>query len=415
MLVQCNKNRIGNKMYSMSKYILLFILVLSGLRAFPQLGYFNSPDSAAMFPKKYGAFEHYAFVLNGKVIEHQTLVNNPEAQLNNIFPYPIRLGGKRYLGAVYFHTEERYAPPVRDANLPAYFINGTQVSPYQIRLIKMELYKRIAKSTQDTTINGILYRGSIHVDTDEDFFADRISLPDLIAKYTGLAPEEVIIHWHNTQYRYIYEGDIGMIIKNNFPLYSFTISNLSLKGVSVDRVHFAQGDRYVVHLSDNSYKSSMPKTGLFTGDLLAIDTVFPCYVPEFDVQEDGIFNYVEVEPRPRNGIDFYLKKLSSTMGLPAVKPSTATQADSITVQFIILKDGMIANLKSVEPDKSDHEDILTAIKKNACIWWPSVQGGRPVLFRRKMVIFYSKDQKGNIQSIDGLKYRYNFVQTNNKP
>jgi hypothetical protein len=368
-----------------------------------------------MFPKKYGAFEHYAFVLNGKVIEHQTLVNNPEAQLNNIFPYPIRLGGRRYLGAVYFHTEARYAPPVRDINLPAYFINGTQVSPYQIRLIKMELYKRIAKSTQDTTINGILYRGSIHVDTDEDFFADRISLPDLIAKYTGLAPEEVIIHWHNTQYRYIYEGDIGMIIKNNFPLYSFTISNLSLKGVRVDRVHFAQGDRYVVHLSDNSYKSSMPKTGLFTGDLLAIDTVFPCYVPDFDVQEDGIFNYVEVEPRPKNGVDFYLKKLSSTMGLPAVKPSTATQADSITVQFIVLKDGMIANLKSVVPDKPGHGNMLNAIKKNACLWLPSVQGGRPVLFRRKMVIFYSKDQKGNIQSIDGLKYRYNFVQTNNKP
>jgi hypothetical protein len=103
------------------------------------------------------------------------------------------------------------------------------------------------------------------------------------------------------------------------------------------------------------------------------------------------------------------------MGLPTVKPSTATQIDSITVQFIVLKDGMIANLKSVVPDKPGHGNMLIAIKKNACIWLPSVQGGRPVFFRRKMVIFYSKDQKGNIQSIDGLKYRYNFVQTNNKP
>ncbi|CDT17882.1 exported hypothetical protein [Sphingobacterium sp. PM2-P1-29] len=164
----------------MSKYILLFILVLSGLEVFSQSAYSHTPDSAAMFPKKYGAFEHYAFVLNGKVIEHQTLVNNPEAQLNNIFPYPIRLGGRRYLGAVYFHTEARYAPPVRDINLPAYFINGTQISPYQIRSIKMELYRRIAKSAKDTTINGTLYHGSVHVDTDEDYFAARISLPDLI-------------------------------------------------------------------------------------------------------------------------------------------------------------------------------------------------------------------------------------------
>ncbi|MEN5054491.1 hypothetical protein [Sphingobacterium kitahiroshimense] len=399
----------------MNRYILLFILVLSGLRAFPQLGYFNSPDSAAMFPKKYRSFEHYAFVLNGKVIGHEALVNYREAKLNNIFSYPIKLGGRRYLGAVYFHTEERYAPPVRDTNLPAYFINGTQVSPYQIRLIKMELYKRIAKSTQDTTINGILYRGSIHVETEEDFFADRISLPDLIEKYTGLPLEEVIVHWHHTQYRYIYEGDIGMIIENNFPLYSYTINNLSLKGVSVDRVRFAQGDRYVVHLIDNSYNWSNPKARSFFAEPLVIDTLFPCYVPDFDVPEDDISTHTEVEPRPGKDLNFYLKKLSSTMGLPTVKPSTAIQSDSITVQFIILKDGMIANLKNVEPDKHGHEDILTAIKKNACLWLPSIQGGRPLLFRRKMVIFYSKDQKGNIQSLDGLKYRYNFVQTNNKP
>ncbi|MEJ5144426.1 hypothetical protein [Sphingobacterium sp. MYb388] len=399
----------------MYRYILLFILVLSGLRAFPQLGYFNSPDSAAMFPKKYGAFEHYAFVLNGKVIEHQTLVNNPEAQLNNIFPYPIRLGGRRYLGAVYFHTEARYAPPVRDINLPAYFINGTQVSPYQIRLIKMELYKRIAKSTQDTTINGILYRGSIHVDTDEDFFADRISLPDLIAKYTGLPLENVIVHWRSSTNRYSYENEIGRIIENNFPLYSFKIGNLSVQKVEVDLVRFARGEQYVVHVIDNSYNWSNAKAAAFFAEPLAIDTLFPCYVPDFDVQDDGLFTHTEVQPAPGKDLNFYLKKLSSTMGLPTVKPSTATQIDSITVQFIVLKDGMIANLKSVESDKHGHEDILTAIKKNACLWLPSIQGGRPLLFKRKMVIFYSKDQKGNIQSLDGLKYRYNFVQTNNKP
>ncbi|WP_037526543.1 hypothetical protein, partial [Sphingobacterium sp. IITKGP-BTPF85] len=168
-------------------------------------------------------------MLNGKVIEHQALVANREAKLNNILPYPITLEGKRYLGAVYFHSEERYAPPVRDANHPAYFINGTQVSPYQIRMIKMELFKRIAKSAQDTTINGTLYHGSVHVDTDEDYFAARISLPDLIEKYTGLPLENVIVHWRSSTNRYSYENEIGRIIENNFPLYSFKIGNLSVQ------------------------------------------------------------------------------------------------------------------------------------------------------------------------------------------
>ncbi|WP_400260773.1 hypothetical protein ACFX5U_11655 [Sphingobacterium sp. SG20118] len=397
----------------MRRYTLLFLLVLSGLRALPQAVYSNIPDSAAMFPKKYGTFERYAFVLNGKVIEQQTLVNNPESKLNNILPYPIKLEGKRYPGAVYFHSEDRYAPPVRNADHPAYFINGRQVSPYQIRLAKMEAYNRIAKSLQDTTINGTLYQGSVFVDTDEDFFVNRMTIPEIVRKYTGLPLENIIVHWRSSTNRYSYEDEIGTIIENNFPLYSFTISNLSVKKVAVDCVRFAQGERYVVHLIDNSYNWSNPKATSFFEEPLAIDTLFPCYVPDFDKQDYSTFTHSEIDAKPYKGLNFYLNKLASTMGLPAVKPSTATQTDSITVQFLVLKDGMIANLKSLEPGKPGHVAILNAIKKNACVWSPAIMGSRPILFRRKMIIFYSKDKKGNIQSLDGLEFRYNFVQAQN--
>lgn len=408
--MQCSKHRTGHKMYSMSKYILFFILVLSGLEVFSQSEYSKTPDSIAMFPKKYGAFEHYAFVLNGKVIKQEALLNHPKAELNNIFPYPIRLEGQSYPGAVYFHSEQRFAPPVRYTDQPAYFINGRQVSPYQIRLTKMEAYNHMSKSTQDTIIDGTQYRGSVHVDTDEDFFADRISLPDLIEKYTGLPLENVIVHWRSTRSHYSYEDNIGTIIKNHFPIYSFTINDLSVKALEVERIRFARGEQYVVHLIDNSYRWSKPKATLYFAEPLAIDTVFPCYVPDFDVQENGFFNRHEIEAKPYKGLDFYLKKLSSTMGLAAVKSSTIAQVDSITVQFIVLKDGMIANLKSVEPDKPGHQNILTAIKKNACVWSPVFMGSRPISSFRKLVIFYSKDQKGNIQSLVGLEFRYNIVQ-----
>lgn len=110
MNMPCSKHRTGHKMYSMNKYILLFILVLSGLVVFSQSIYSNTSDRAELLPKKYGTFEHYAFVLNGKVIGQEALVNNPEAQLNNIFPYPLSLEGQSYPGAVYFRSEERFAP-----------------------------------------------------------------------------------------------------------------------------------------------------------------------------------------------------------------------------------------------------------------------------------------------------------------
>lgn len=392
-------------MYSMNRYILLFILVLSGLEVFSQSAYSHTPDSAVMFPKKYGTFEHYAFVLNGKVIEHEALVANREAKLNNILPYPITLEGKRYLGAVYFHSEERYAPPVRYVDLPAYFVNGRQISPYQIRLTKIKAYISISKSTKDTTINGVMYPGSVHVDSDEDFFADRISLPDFIEKYTGLSPEQVIIHWRNTRNNYHNEDDIGIIIGNHFPLYSFKIRDLSINKIEVDRVRFAGREQYVMHIVDDSYRWSMPKGTLTFEDPLALNTVYPCYLSDFDPKEEQIFIWPEVDASTYKGLNFYLKKLSSTMGIPLTKPSFTTNTDSITVQFIILKDGMITALESPDLDKPGHEAILAAFKKNACGWSPAIQGGRPVLCRRKMILFYSRDKKGDIRSLDSLKYR----------
>ena len=389
----------------MNRYILLFILVLSGLEVFSQSAYSHTPDSAVMFPKKYGTFEHYAFVLNGKVIEHEALVANREAKLNNILPYPITLEGKRYLGAVYFHSEERYAPPVRYVDLPAYFVNGRQISPYQIRLTKIKAYISISKSTKDTTINGVMYPGSVHVDSDEDFFADRISLPDFIEKYTGLSPEQVIIHWRNTRNNYHNEDDIGIIIGNHFPLYSFKIRDLSINKIEVDRVRFAGREQYVMHIVDDSYRWSMPKGTLTFEDPLALNTVYPCYLSDFDPKEEQIFIWPEVDASTYKGLNFYLKKLSSTMGIPLTKPSFTTNTDSITVQFIILKDGMITALESPDLDKPGHEAILAAFKKNACGWSPAIQGGRPVLCRRKMILFYSRDKKGDIRSLDSLKYR----------
>jgi len=399
----------------MRRYSLLFLLILLGTRALPQSVYSTNPDGATLFPTKHGKFENYAFVLNGKVIEQQSLTHYPGAILNNVFPYAIRLEGQHYLGAVYFHTEEKYAPPVRYGEDAAYFINGQQINRYHFRLTEAEAYTRIEKSSRDTTIDGTLYKGSIHIYTNEDFFADRIALPELIEKHTGLAPEQVIVHWRDSRYQYTYESQLGMIIQDRFPIYSFSIDELALRSIEVDRVRFAEGERYVVHLVNNSYKRSKPKAQLIFKDPMEVDTVFPCYVTDFDQADHAIFTSTEITPRPVGGKEAYLKKLSAKMGLPADKPNSTMSSDSITVQFIVLRGGRLAALESLSPDKSDHEDILTAIKKLACAWLPALQGGRQVSFWRKIVIFYSKDQKGNIRSLDNLDYRRYIAHPGHKP
>lgn len=139
---------------------------------------------------------------------------------------------------------------------------------------------------------------------------------------------------------------------------------------------------------------------------LIIDSISPCYVLDIDPEEEeGVFTITTIPPVPNKGINVYLQQLTTTMGLPAVKPNTVLKSDSISVPFLIFKKGWIAALTITESNTPGHEVILHAIKKNACVWRPALQAGRPVVYLLKMVIYYSRDDKGNILSLDNLHYR----------
>lgn len=395
----------------MKSYVLFIFVLLFEVRASAQSLYSANLDSASLFPTKHGHFENYAFVLNGNVLEQDSLINYPGTKLNTVFPYPIRLGGLHYSGAVYFHNKEYYAPPVRYANDPAYFVNGRQVSPYRIRLLKIEAFNKISKTIPDTTIDGKLYKGTIHIDTDEDVVANRILLPELIEKYTHLPLEKVIVHWRGLGNRYTDEDDIGTIIDTGFPIHSFNlgktdpIGNLGIRTIEIDRVRFAEGERYVVHIVDNTYKWRNAKANLIFSDPLAVDTISPCYLPDFDEDGYSIFTSTEISAQPYKSNKVYLKKLATSMGLSREKAPTAIR-DSIAVQFVVLKNGMLSRLQSLSPERACHGDILKAIKNNACIWSPAIMGGRPVYAWVKMKILYSTDSRGNIRSLDHIGIPY---------
>ncbi|MEC3880827.1 hypothetical protein, partial [Parapedobacter sp. 10938] len=111
-------------------------------------------------------------------------------------------------------------------------------------------------------------------------------------------------------------------------------------------------------------------------------------------------------PKPYGGEETYLKKISTTMGLPDEKPTKHMASDSIAVQFFLTRNAMLAELESTSPDKPGHARILHAIKRNSCLWSAGIQSGRLVpATRRKMTVFYSRDQNGDIRSLDSLEYR----------
>ncbi|MEC3882110.1 hypothetical protein, partial [Parapedobacter sp. 10938] len=89
------------------------------------------------------------------------------------------------------------------------------------------------------------------MDTDEDFFAGRRSLAEILNGYNDLPAEQVIVHWYSPMPPTTSESDTGMIIPAHFSTYYLDESDL--KRVKVGRIRFAEGDRYVVHLIDGRY------------------------------------------------------------------------------------------------------------------------------------------------------------------
>ncbi|MEC3882080.1 hypothetical protein [Parapedobacter sp. 10938] len=397
------------------RHLLFLLSVLIGVQACFQQGKSTHSDSSELFPNEYGTFEKYAFVVDGEIIEQQLLMDYPGAILNKVFPYDTTLAGHEYQGVLYFHTPGH--PPVHPvpyADDPAYFVNGTQVSPFDVRSLIPEACSRIEKSTRDTTIGDKFYAGSLHVETDEDFFAKYIALPEFLERHTDLPLNQIIVDFRGSNY--YDQSYVGTVIHDHFPIYH--INPQRLQSVKIDHILTTDGERYVVQLIDNRYNkgggirdkgmwASQLKARSIFEDSATIGTDCPCYVSDFvDTAGRHVFHATELDPEPYQGVKVYLKKLSSIMGLPAEKPETLTVLDSIAVQFIVTRIGMLTGLEANVPDKPGHARILQAIKINSCPWSVGAFSGSPVMTKRKITIFYSKDPSGKIVSLDDLEYRY---------
>jgi hypothetical protein len=394
-------------------FIFLFILFVN--QACSQRGNLTDSKQGEISKSEYGAFEDYAFLVDGEVVEQKGLIAYPDLKLSKIFPYRIALEEEEYRGAIYFNTSEQPANPTLYNDDPAYFINDLQVSPQNIRSLAPEVYNDIEKSLKDTVIDNRQYRGWIRINTAIDFSAECTAISTLLDRYPDLPLDQIIVHWRGSNYKD--KSDIGLLIHDHFQLHH--IHNTNPKVVNINKIRFAEGDRYVVELVDDNFKgmgmiphkvggrkeNQMKIQSIFKNPL-SVDTDCTCCLADFDTTAHDIFNIVEIMPKPYQGEEYYLQKLSTTMELPIEKNATHLLSESITVQFFVTQYGLLTGLTSVSTDKPEYAEILRAINRNACLWSAGIHNGRFVpAVKRKMTIFYSKDQEGNIQSLDSLAYR----------
>lgn len=388
------------------KNLILLAFILLGTNADSQQKNITAEISRVINEIKVGAFDNYAFVVDGTVINRNKLIDFQQAEIFDIYPFNKVIEGKNYLGVVYFHTKKDQAQPVRFSEDPAWFLNGRQVSSFNIRETSPEYYTQIVKSTNDTIINNRLYKGSIHITTEENYFDIRTSLAQLLVNYREIDPKQTTLFWFRSIPSIANIPDISMF-QNNLSI------NYLDKGdeekIKIDSLQFAGGKRIIFQVVNGGNRLSKPTLyggsnkaiAIFKNPLM-IDTECACYLPNFNKDSVDIFESVELMPKPYDGEENYLNKLATTLVLSTGK--TSTVQDSISIKFLVSNLGLLSNLESHSSSTTANASILHAIKKNACLWTPGVQSGRFVHTSRQMKIFYSKDQKGNIKSLDKLSY-----------
>ncbi|WP_149915496.1 hypothetical protein [Sphingobacterium cavernae] len=390
------------------KYLLLFAFIIFGNSADSQHNRTTTKKSSIINTNEDVAFYNYAFVVDDIVIDRNKLIDYPKAEIYDLFPNSNTIGGKSYSGVLYFKTNADQIPYTRYADDPAWFLNGKQISSFNIRETSPEYYTHIVKSLADTIINDRLYKGSIHILTEENYFDIRTSFKQILLNYNDIDPKETMLFWFRSVPKFTKINDIG-VFETNFAINY--LDNGDLKKLRIDSLQLVNGRKYVFQIKNGGnrfaksslYGTSNKSIAIFKKPLM-IDTECACYLSEFNTDSIGIFQSVEIMPIPYDGEKFYLQKLSSTLKILNNNKSTSAVLDSINVSFLITDIGLLTRLHSNSSNTNTNSAILHAIKRNACLWTPGVQSGIPVNTQRNMIIYYNKDQEGSIMSFDKIKY-----------
>ncbi len=223
-------------------------------------------------------------------------------------------------------------------------------------------------------------------------------MPELLSRYPNLSSDHTLIQLE-------YPGSVAIVIYNNHHLYH--IDPQQLLPVKAGRIRLAGGIRNVIQLVDTGYLLSAAKAAHLFGNASQIDISCPCYLTNFDTEGRSIHygHNTELKPAPLYGTNSYLRRLSETLNLPSIRTATQSLPHSIEVEFIVTRAGLLADLKSTSPDSPGYGRILQAIKRHSCEWSGALMGGRPLIYRQKMTIYYTLDPKGNILSLDALNFR----------
>ncbi len=106
-----------------------------------------------------------------------------------------------------------------------------------------------------------------------------------------------------------------------------------------------------------------------------------------NVDENTIFNIVEVQAEPKNGIQDFYDNLSKGMEGKYPEQAISMGIEGVVyIQFVIEKDGSLSNIQPVKGIGAGCDELAVELLKNQGNWIPGKQNGKQVRSRRVIPI-----------------------------
>jgi len=112
-----------------------------------------------------------------------------------------------------------------------------------------------------------------------------------------------------------------------------------------------------------------------------------------DFEGEEIFKVVEEQPVPIGGLPGYYKYISENLKYPEEARNQGIQG-KVFIEFIVTKDGRVANVKCVRGIGQLCDDEAVRVIKNSPLWIPGIEKGQKVNVRMVLPITYKLGGSG---------------------
>ena len=119
------------------------------------------------------------------------------------------------------------------------------------------------------------------------------------------------------------------------------------------------------------------------------------------IQEEQIFDFVEIMPEFPGGYKAFFKFLADNIVYPVAAKEEGIQGKTY-IQFVIWKDGSVRDIKVLKGIDSALDKEALRVIKMMPKWKHGIQGGKPANTRFTLPIFFKLDASNSINNEDKI-------------